>query len=180
MLIEWMKRATKIKVCFKNVYFIGLFVLLTWQEGDPIDSLHNMVTAAGGQAEEDYSKVIPDLKGKLLQTLEELSTELESSSDEISEQALEHIHTNEVILTIGRSRTVELFLKHAAKKGREFQVIVAECAPSFHGQRLAVSLAEAKIPTTVITDSAVFAMMSRVNKVIIGTHAIVADGGLQV
>jgi translation initiation factor 2B subunit (eIF-2B alpha/beta/delta family) len=42
-----------------------------------------------------------------------------------------------------------------------------------------VSLAEAKIPTTVITDSAVFAMMSRVNKVIIGTHAIVADGGLK-
>ncbi len=60
-----------------------------------------------------------------------------------------------------------------------FKVIVAECAPSFHGQRLAVSLAEAKIPTTVITDSAVFAMMSRVNKVIIGTHAIVADGGLK-
>jgi len=93
------------------------------QEGDPIDSLHNMVTAAGGQAEDDYSKVIPDFKGKFLQTLEELSTELESSSDEISEQALEHIHTNEVILTIGRSRTVELFLKHAAKKGREFQVL---------------------------------------------------------
>jgi translation initiation factor eIF-2B subunit beta len=44
-------------------------------------------------------------------------------------------------------------------------VIVAECAPSFNGQRLAVSLAEAKIPTTVINDSAVFAMMSRVNKV---------------
>ena len=46
-----------------------------------------------------------------------------------------------------------------------FKVIVAECAPSFLGQSLAVSLAEAKIPTTVITDSAVFAMMSRVNKV---------------
>ena len=46
------------------------------------------------------------------------------------------------------------------------QVIVAECAPSFLGQSLAVSLAEAKIPTTVITDSAVFAMMSRVNKVL--------------
>ena len=138
-----------------------------------------MVTAAGGQSDEDYSKVIPNFKGKLLQTLEELATELESSAEEISEQALEHIHTNEVILTIGRSRIVELFLKHAAKKGREFQVIVAECAPSFQGQALAVSLAEAKIPTTVITDSAVFAMMSRVNKVIIGTHAIVADGGLK-
>ena len=31
---------------------------------------------------------------------------------------------------------------------------------------------------TVITDSAVFAMMSRVNKVIIGTHGIMADGAL--
>lgn len=49
---------------------------------------------------------------------------MENSSDEISEQALEHIHTNEVILTIGRSRTVEMFLKHAAKKGREFQVMM--------------------------------------------------------
>jgi len=29
---------------------------------------------------------------------------------------------------------VELFLKHAAKKKRTFQVIVAECAPHFHGQ----------------------------------------------
>jgi hypothetical protein len=31
-----------------------------------------------------------------------------------------------------------------------------------------------------ITDSAVFAIMSRVNKVIIGTHGIMADGGLMV
>lgn len=43
-------------------------------------------------------------------------------------QALEHIHSNEVIMTIGYSRTVEAFLKEAARK-RKFQVIVAECAP---------------------------------------------------
>lgn len=43
-------------------------------------------------------------------------------------QALEHIHSNEVIMTIGRSRTVEAFLKDAARK-RKFHVIVAECAP---------------------------------------------------
>lgn len=45
-----------------------------------------------------------DFKGKLLQTLDELSAELENSSEEISEQALEHIHANEVILTIGWSK----------------------------------------------------------------------------
>lgn len=43
-------------------------------------------------------------------------------------QALEHIHSNEVIMTIGRSRTVEAFLKDAACM-RKFHVIVAECAP---------------------------------------------------
>ncbi len=44
---------------------------------------------------------------------------------------------------------------------------------------MATSLAKAGIETTVITDSAVFAMMSRVNKVIIGTHTVMANGGLK-
>lgn len=47
------------------------------------------------------------------------------------------------------------------------------------GHNLAASLAKSKIETTVITDSAVFAMMSRVNKVIIGTHSVLANGGLR-
>ena len=42
-----------------------------------------------------------------------------------------------------------------------------------------MSLAKAGIETTVITDSAVFAIMSRVNKVIIGTHTVMANGGLK-
>ena len=47
----------------------------------------------------------------------------------------------------------------------------------FQGQELAANLAKANIESTVITDSAVFAMMSRVNKVIIGTHTVMASGG---
>ena len=52
----------------------------------------------------------------------------EGTTYNIAMQALEHIHSNEVIMTIGRSRTVEDFLKDAARK-RKFHVIVAECAP---------------------------------------------------
>ena len=33
------------------------------------------------------------------------------SADNIARQALEHIHSNELILTLGKSRTVEAFLK---------------------------------------------------------------------
>ena len=62
------------------------------------------------------------------------------------------------------------FLKVAAKK-RKFQVIVGEAAPSYDGQQMALALAEAHIETTLITDSAIFAMMARVNKVILACHA---------
>jgi translation initiation factor eIF-2B subunit beta len=37
--------------------------------------------------------------------------QLENMYGEICELALEHIHANEVILTSGRSRTIERFLK---------------------------------------------------------------------
>ncbi len=137
--------------------------------------------SSGSSAEEgqDYNKVVPGLKATVLESVDELMSELEAAAEEISNQALEHIHANEVILTVGRSRTVELFLKQAAKD-RKFQVIVAECGPpGYRGQEMAMSLAKSGIQTTVITDSAIFAMMSRVNKVIVGTAAILADGGLK-
>lgn len=52
-----------------------------------------------------------------------------------------------------------------------------QCIYYYQGQALAMSLARANIETTVINDSAVFAIMSRVNKVIIGTHTVMANGG---
>ena len=79
-------------------------------------------------------------------------------------QAGDHIHANEVILTFGMSNTTLLFLKEAAKK-RDFQVVVAEGAPMYGGHQQARQLAQAGINTTAIADSAIFAMMARVNKV---------------
>lgn len=151
-------------------------------EDDPQDSLHKMVEMAGQHesGRPDFGQPVPDLKTKVIESVDELLMEMESASEEIANQSLEHIHANEIILTVGRSRTVELFLKQAAQD-RQFHVIVAECAPFCQGQAMAASLAQApaRIKTTVITDTAVFAMMSRVNKVIIGTHVILANGGLK-
>lgn len=82
-----------------------------------------------------------------------------------------------MILTFGQSTSVEEFLATAAKK-RQFKVIVVESAPSLNGQRMAHSLAQHGIDVTVIPDSAVFAMMARVNKVVVPAAAVVANGGL--
>ncbi|RQM10720.1 hypothetical protein DD237_002278 [Peronospora effusa] len=67
---------------------------------------------------------------------------------------------------------------HTAAKKRSFKVIVVESAPSLNGQRTAHALAESGIDVTVIPDSAVFALMARVNKVVVPAAAVVANGGL--
>lgn len=94
-------------------------------------------------------------------------------------------------MTTGKSKTVEEFLKAAHRK-RKFQVIVAEMAPMYEqsflqhvlcfnrycGHEMAVSLSKMGIETTLITDASIYAVMSRVNKVILGAHSILANGGL--
>lgn len=50
-------------------------------------------------------------------------------------------------------------------------------ASTFQGHDLATRLSAVGINTTLIPDSAIFAMMSRVNKVVIGTHSVMANGG---
>lgn len=95
----------------------------------------------------------------MIQQISEFIDDLGNLHTHISEHALDHIHarclsylfiyinntatqvinyycinwTSEIILTFGKSRTVEEFLKFAAKK-RKFEVIVAESAPSYIGQ----------------------------------------------
>lgn len=88
------------------------------------------------------------------------------------------LNKHEMILTLGRSRTVKEFLCAAKDKKRSFRVFVAEGAPRYQGHVLAKELVGKGLQTTVIPDSAVFAMISRVNMVIVGAHAIMANGGV--
>jgi len=125
----------------------------------------------------NFSAPVPELKDSILDAMTEMFTETETVYESICAQALDHIHFNEVILTFGKSHTVKLFLQTAAKK-RKFHVIVAETAPNYYGQEMAKMLAELNIETTVINDSAIFAVMARVNKVLLPTRAVLANGGL--
>uniref|UniRef100_A0A3B3RF93 Translation initiation factor eIF2B subunit beta n=1 Tax=Paramormyrops kingsleyae TaxID=1676925 RepID=A0A3B3RF93_9TELE len=132
------------------------------EETDQQESLHKLLTS-GGLNEDNFRQHVKDLRLNVIEAINELLTELDITTENIAMQALEHIHSNEVIMTIGRSRTVEAFLKDAARK-RKFHVIVAECAPFCQGHEMATSLSKAGIETTVIPDAAIFAVMSRVNK----------------
>ncbi|XP_015580628.1 translation initiation factor eIF-2B subunit beta isoform X1 [Ricinus communis] len=130
-----------------------------------------------GKSSERSSKIWK-LKNDVIEGINELIQELNNCHEHIAEQAVELIHQNEVILTLGRSRTVMEFLFAAKEKRRSFRVFVVEGAPKYHGHVLARELAERGLQTTLIPDSAVFAMISRVNMVIVGVHAVMANGGV--
>lgn len=145
-----------------------------------------------------------DLKPGIIEGLQEILDELSTVDDQIASYSLDHIHSNEIILTHGSSLTVQKFLLKAASK-RTFTVIVAEGFPNdheaTHARVLGVdpssnyldendamdevpqdqfekTLAQAGINVILIPDAAVYAIMSRVNKVILGTHAVLANGDL--
>ncbi|EIN07194.1 nagb/rpia/CoA transferase-like protein [Punctularia strigosozonata HHB-11173 SS5] len=117
------------------------------------------------------------LKPVLMEAIQDVLDELETVYDNVSKNAKDHIHSDEIILTIGMSKTVEAFLK-AAAKDRKYTVIVAESAPSYSGHDMARALSAAGISAFLVPDSSIYALMSRVNKLIVGSHAILANGGM--
>lgn len=146
----------------------------------------------------DFSKsnVGVDLKAEVMDGIRELQDELEQSDDLIAANALDHIHSNEIILTHTASSSVQKFLLAAARK-RKFTVVHAETYPHDHVATHGIVLSGRKrdtygdeedetwkpliaagIEVYVIPDSHVFAIMSRVNKVILATHTVLANGGL--
>lgn len=143
-------------------------------------SLQKLVTQNSEISSEktDYKADYVELRENLINHINEIENELHLSHDNLAQQASQHVHSSELILTLGYSKSVEKFLKSVPKE-RKFEVVIAECAPHCRGHMLAHSLANSKIDSTVIPDSAIYAYMSRVNKVIIGTHSVLANGGLR-
>jgi translation initiation factor eIF-2B subunit beta len=135
-----------------------------------------MIADEASELESDSIDFRDSMKGFIRQGIDEWIDEVFNSEKNIVNQAIDFIHSNEIIMTIGNFGSVGQLLKEAGKKKpgrikRNFQVIIAESAPNYSGHQLAKELAECGIMTTLITDSAIFAVMSRVNKVFISPHA---------
>lgn len=140
-------------------------------------ALHKILDSQQLDLNLDLPTISSKLKPQVIEEIGILMDEMRSAEIQIAEQAIEHIYAKEVLLTFGYSNTVCAFLKEASKF-RKFEIIVAESAPSYSGHKMALALQEHGIDTTVIADAAVYAMMPAVNKVIVGTHGVMANGGL--
>ncbi|KAL8645449.1 MAG: hypothetical protein Q9210_006701 [Variospora velana] len=137
-----------------------------------------------------------DLRSEVVEGIQEIIDELGQADDQIASYALDHIHANEIVLTLTPSMTVQNFLLRAAVK-RKFTVIHVETSP-YEQQHISATLilgssncdheenpvrfhqalTVAGVAVIVVPFSAVFALMSRVSKVILDSHVVLADGGL--
>jgi len=104
----------------------------------------------------------------------------ENSLKKIAEIGANLIDSNDTILTHCNSDTVVALFERARKEGKKFNVICTETRPRFQGHLTAKALAKAKIPTTLVVDSAARLMMKefKVDKVIVGGDTVRANGDL--
>ncbi|KAK0523524.1 GCD complex subunit gcd7 [Tilletia horrida] len=150
------------------------------EEAEEDEEDEEEAAAAGGAGDEDAEDEL-GIKPLLLQAIQEYIDEIDSVPSSIAKDARDHIHSGETILTLGRSRTIEAFLKAAAAKDRHFTVIVPEGAPDYDGHHLARTLAHLLPPSNpvlLIPDSAVQPLMPRISKVLLSAHSILPNGGI--
>ncbi|KAL8695301.1 MAG: hypothetical protein Q9218_000200 [Villophora microphyllina] len=137
-----------------------------------------------------------DLRAEVIEGIEEIIDELNQVDDQIAGYASDHIYSNEVVLTYSPSATIRKFLLKAASK-RRFTVVCVENSSrnvqdihpaatrnaSSQDDKVTVdimqrSLTAVGITVLMVPHSAVYALMSRVSKVLLDSHLVLADGGL--
>ena len=142
---------------------------------------------------------LANLRPEVVHAIKEIIDEISQADDEISAAALDQIHSQEIIFTYSSSLAVQRFLLKAASK-RKFMVMHAESYPNNHrkthslltgdqdvivedednlpNEAFSKTLTTVGITVVMIPDSAIFAVMSRANKVILDAHAVLTNGSM--
>lgn len=151
-------------------------------------SFHNSGTSTPTTWKGTYSQ-IHALRSEIIDGIEEIMDEISQVDDQIAALADAQIRPGDHVLIYRPSTTVERFVLRAAQK-RKFTLFLAIEAPSKASTAAAAAaepvphaafrkkLAAAGITVINILNSGLTAYMSRVDKVILGAKAIVANGGV--
>ncbi len=88
------------------------------------------------------------------------------------------IEEGDTIMTHCNSSAALSVIKTAWRDGKEIKVIASEARPRYQGQITVRELAKEGIPTSLIVDSSVRAVMKGVDKVVVGADSIAANGAV--
>ncbi|GAB1297228.1 Translation initiation factor eIF-2B subunit delta [Apodemus speciosus] len=96
----------------------------------------------------------------------------------ISRFASKKISDGDVILVYGCSSLVSRILQEAWVEGRRFRVVVVDSRPRLEGRHMLHSLVRAGIPTSYLLIPAASYVLPEVSKVLLGAHALLANGSV--
>lgn len=146
-------------------------------ETDSIDISLSLMKLFDTKQELDFSIYFSIIRENVEIEMNEISTEQETLKNNIDDQALMHIYANEVFLTYGYSKILVSFLRKTLQANRKILVYVCEGYNRKIGHLMAKELAKCGIDTILVPDAALYVLMPSISKVLIGTHAVLADGG---
>jgi len=108
----------------------------------------------------------------LKKAVKEVIDHFELNHKKINQLGSSVIKNGMVIYTHCHSSTVIGILKEAKKQGKKFSVICTETRPLLQGRKTAAELAEAKIPVTLMVDSAARIALKSADMMLLGADAI--------
>jgi translation initiation factor eIF-2B subunit beta len=124
-----------------------------------------------------------DIRATAINIIRELIDEVKNIDEQIFQIGVDLIHDNEILLIpTPDSKTILNFLINVKKdknwKKRNFTCIITESYPNNldKAQKFALKLSDLGIDTIIIPDSMIFAVMSKIGKVIIGCKQIFSNG----
>ncbi|XP_050807648.1 translation initiation factor eIF-2B subunit delta isoform X1 [Gopherus flavomarginatus] len=118
-------------------------------------------------------------KGKLQGSIDGYVREkIQLAAEAISKYAFEKISDGDVILVYGCSSLVNRTLCDAHANGRAFRVIVVDSRPRLEGRDTLRRLVREGIRCTYVMITAISYMLPEVSKVLLGAHALLANGSV--
>ncbi|GJQ65121.1 hypothetical protein Trydic_g7266 [Trypoxylus dichotomus] len=116
-------------------------------------------------------------KNKLLDVIETYKQEqIAKAGEAISIKVNEKIADKDVILTYGCSSLIRQLLLDAHRDGKHFKVIIVDSRPLLEGREMLRTLVREGIDCTYGLINSVSFIMSKATKVLLGAHALLANG----
>jgi translation initiation factor eIF-2B subunit delta len=136
---------------------------------------HNVFIAA---ISHPFNLCLPQKKQRIIDKIDTYAHEqIDTAAKAISLKVREKIAEDDVILTYGCSSLIKRSLIEAWKDGeKKFSVVVVDSRPDHEGQEMLKSLTMEGISCTYVLINAISFIMPKVTKVLLGAHALLANG----
>jgi ribose 1,5-bisphosphate isomerase len=124
------------------------------------------------------SKDPEELKEITIKTADEFIKSSLEAVEKIGLFGAKRIDDGDIVMTHCNSTAAIEVIKSAWGEGKDIKVIASEARPRYQGHITVRELSKEGIPTTLIVDSAVRAVMKEVDKVVVGADSIAANGAV--